>query len=522
MRPLAYILAASVAFAAKPPQPVALKSAQLEVTFDPLKGLPVEYRLAGSKAALRGGVAGEVTVTMFRADPRRYTNYAVRPEMIRASKSRADFQFTVREKGAPMASFMVRYELTGAELDVSLEAVFEEQGFQLIDVGLADLAEVAEPDGGAWLAHGDGGGVLAWLKNARDGHLGPTPTLPVGMVGTSRMLCVEEVESPSDATELAVDHHQARLGTLKVWRLRGEAENRLIGGRPLCRLDFAGDIDRNGAVDWLDGAKLVRTRMPQIPSHDEDGKVLYEVAAGADAAKIARRVRMITGGATPLVAKLPADLRYAGIGKVAETAHGPSGEVSPFGGEAIPLAAAIYRKSAIWGMRGEEWKKHPELASFFYNGRDIPVLGGEDWERQFTEFYFGILVPWYQVHGRNIDAYLSDRGRTVLSLEGNSRIDLDWNTDEYSIAVAGEEVARDGDTVCPIGQDRVAFYSHAAKTFRAPVPDGWDPSAVVAMTLFADKSERASVSIREGKLTVSVQPERPVMVYRDAQAVPRY
>jgi len=38
------IFLAAVAYAAKPVQTVTLKSSQLEVTFDPLKGLPTEYR----------------------------------------------------------------------------------------------------------------------------------------------------------------------------------------------------------------------------------------------------------------------------------------------------------------------------------------------------------------------------------------------------------------------------------------------------------------------------------------------
>src|SRR3984957_14803587 len=140
---------AAAAFAAKPPQPVDLKSLQLEVTFDPLKGLPVEYRLSSNKATIRGGSGSEVTATIFRANPRRYTNFAIRPEVIRANKNRADFQFTVREKGVPMASFLLRYELNGAELLVSLEAVLEELGFELIEVGLPELASVREDDGGA-------------------------------------------------------------------------------------------------------------------------------------------------------------------------------------------------------------------------------------------------------------------------------------------------------------------------------------------------------------------------------------
>ena len=45
------------------------------------------------------------------------------------------------------------------------------------------------------------------------------------------------------------------------------------------------------------------------------------------------------------------------------------------------------------------------------------------------------------------------------------------------------DVARDGDTFCPIGRDRVAFYSHSAKQLSAPLPEGWDANAVVARTL---------------------------------------
>src|SRR5580692_3490876 len=116
MKILVCMFLAATAFAAKPVQSVSLKSSQLEVTFDPLKGLPVEYRLSSNKATIRGAVASDVGVTIYRASTHGYTNYAVRPEVIRSNKTRADFQFTVREKGVPMASFMLRYDLNGNEV----------------------------------------------------------------------------------------------------------------------------------------------------------------------------------------------------------------------------------------------------------------------------------------------------------------------------------------------------------------------------------------------------------------------
>ncbi len=41
------------------------------------------------------------------------------------------------------------------------------------------------------------------------------------MIGTNRMLCVEEVMSYMDTTELVVANHQAMLGTVKTWRVNG-------------------------------------------------------------------------------------------------------------------------------------------------------------------------------------------------------------------------------------------------------------------------------------------------------------
>ena len=212
--------------------------------------------------------------------------------------------------------------------------MLEEQGFELIDVGLPELASVHEEDGGAWLAHGDGGGTFSMLSKAKSGHLpanrfwgGVAATLPVVMIGTNRMLCIEEVLSYMDTTELSVGNHMAALGTIKTWRVNGglsydmntgpntprisgnsTTPNLMVGGRPLCRLDFSGDMDHNGVVDWLDGAKLVRARMPEIPSHSYDDKLLYMIrcdepkfpkpqATFAESEKIIQRVASLTGGA---------------------------------------------------------------------------------------------------------------------------------------------------------------------------------------------------------------------------------
>ena len=195
------------------------------------------------------------------------------------------------------------------------------------------------------------------------------------------------------------------------------------------------------------------------------------------------------------------ELRYATLGKISVSDNGPAGEESPFGGDAIPLAAAIYRKSAIWGMRGQAWKKQPEVYSFFYNGHEFPWVPQDDWEREFTGFYYGKLVPWYQVHYRNIESFLRDGDRTVIGLEGNSKIDLDWRDDQYTITVGGVGCrARWGYVLSDREGPGGVLFPTRRKSCSAPLPEGWDANAVVARTLFADKTETAKVAVSDGKL----------------------
>jgi hypothetical protein len=694
-----------------PPRTVILKSPQLEVVLDRDRGLPHHYRLLPNQASFAGEVFGrDVTATVFRSEPRHFDKVTLRPRSVKATATRADFLFTAPEA----ASFTLRYELKGPAVFVSLEAVQERPGFQLIEVATPSLATVREEDGPAWLAHGDQGGSVVALANAKPGRLpenrfwgGVTATLPVVMIGTAKALCVQEVLAYMDTTELAVEgeegHRRASLGTIQVHRVdaslsydlnlpagqprnsgNAQTPNLLVGQRPLCRLDFSAAGGQDGVVDWLDGAKLVRARMPEIPTHYYDDKFMYMVMSDSpgfpkprmtfdqtakavqqlanltayapqalylwgwqyrgkdtgypavaqvntrlggydglmklmaqgrrvnanvslsdnyddayqsspawDPAMIARRPdgelwqsRAWTGEASYIMglAKYMAgpgperiqysckqyglqntylidvlsyypirndwdpqhpasgiqnlfegrykvldgfkkcgvdviseQLRYAYIGKMAVNDNGPMSGASPFGGDPIPLAATIYRRSAIWGLRGFSSTKTPELDTFFWNGHEFPSISSASTDH-LVDFYYGILIPWFQVHYRNVETFRREGDHTLIGLEGNSSIDLDWKNNLYKVTVNGVEVARDGDTTCPAGADRIAFYSKTGKELSAPLPSGWNAGGAVAMALYADKAEEIPVSASGGKLTLSAPARRPVMVFRDRAA----
>jgi hypothetical protein len=717
LRALAWVLcsaAAAHAVRPKPAQPVVLESPELRVTLDRGDGLPYEYRLARGQATIHGEAAGrEIGATVFRSSSHAFFKISVRPRKVEATATRADFYFSAEQEGETAATFTLRYDLEASALLVSLEDVREKAGFELIEVRTPDLASVRESDGGAWLAHGDEGGNLILLAQAKAGRLAPNrfwggvaATLPVVMVGTSKALCVQETIAFMNTTELAVEgdagSRTAGLGTIHVYRVDGSlaydmnanpgkprvagnhaTPNLLVGQRPLARLDFAGDFDGNGVVDWLDGAKIVRGRMPGIPTHYYDGRLPYMVhndeprwaapratfeqtgtlirqvarltayapqdvylwgwqfrgkdtgypavdqvnarlggyeglkalIAGArtvnanvtfsdnyddayksspawDPAYIARRPdgqlwesRDWTGEtsyilglakymAGPGAARVrytceryglrdsylidvlsyypirndwdparPASgiknlvegrykvldefkkcgldivseqLRYAFIGKNSVNDNGPTGGPSPFGGDAIPLVATIYRRSAIWGLSGQAWRQSPEIYSLFYNGHEF--FGGDETPEHLTDYYYTMMVPWYQVHDRDVEWFRREGERTVIGLAGNSKIDIDWKARRYSVVVNGVEVASGGNTFCPVGNGRVALYSRAGARLSTVLPGGWDAKTIAALALYAGKAEEVPVNLDGGRVTVEVSPGRPVMVFRDGDA----
>ena len=696
---------------------IGLRSPRLELRLDRDTGLPSEYRLVPSGAIIHGATSNHpITATIFQAEPHTFTNINLTPENSKVTGTRCDFAFAAQENGRRAASFTVRYELRDATVFVSVENIVEDPGFQLIDVGTPDLATVYEEDGRAWLAHGDNGGNLIQLSQAKTGHLPPnrfwfgvSATLPDVMIGTSKALCVQETIAFMDSTELAVEgetgRRRADLGTVAAHRVNGslawdmnaepgkplikgndKTPNLLIEQRPLARLDFAGDTDGDGAVDWLDGAKIVRARMPEIPTHYYDDRLPYMIHVDEprwpaphmtfeQAGKLVQQMAMLTaytpqdvylwgwqfrgkdtgypavnevnarpGGQTGLlklinesravnanvsfsdnyddayksspawdpryIARQPdgqlwesrnwtgevsyilglakymagpgpqrvqytcktypvkdtylidvlsyypirndwdpehpasgiknltegrykvlddfkkcgldivsEQMRYAFIGKNSVNDNGPTGGASPFGGDPIPLAATIYRHSAIWGLSGQDWRKAPEIYSLFYNGHEF--FGGPETPEHLVAFYYGMMVPWYQVHYRDVESYRREGDRSVIGLAGNSRIEVDWKSSTYRVIVNGVEVARDGDTFCPVGNDRIAFYSKNGGRLSAPLPPGWKVNAMTALALFPDHASEVAMDTANGSITVNAGAGRPIVVFRDGAAARR-
>ncbi|MGH9529276.1 MAG: hypothetical protein ACRD2S_05075, partial [Terriglobales bacterium] len=289
-----------------PAVPIILRSPQLELVLDRKDALPYQYRLRPSGMRMRGEDFGK-SIRAVICDRKRWEFSAlpIVAASVNATGNRADFRFRIPDETKPAVSFVLRYRLDGSTVLITLEDVHESAGHELIQLELPCLVTVREEDGNAWLAHGDTGGSLVSLKEATPGQLASnrfwgnvSATLPVVMLGTGRTLCVQEVTAFMDGTELEVvganGHRRASIGTTQTHRVNGslcydmntgtgtpfacgnrQTPNLPVEQKPSCRLDFIAAPD--GGVDWMTGAKSIRDRMPGIPTHYYDNKLIYGI-----------------------------------------------------------------------------------------------------------------------------------------------------------------------------------------------------------------------------------------------------
>jgi len=307
-RVIGQIAAAETPSRYRPSQPIILRSASLELTLDSADALPFSYKLLKSGVVFHGEDAGTpLKARVCRLEPWTFADVELRPSNHTSNAHAADFKFTANyEGGTPVAEFTLRYALDGNTVGVTLEDVHERPGYEFISLSMPALVTVHEDEKDAWLAHGDDGGDLVALREAKAGKLAPNTfwgeingILPVIMAGHSGAVCVQETTAFMDGTLLSVSGETpsrlARMGTTKVHRVDGSAcydmnlgrgapkncgnqatPNLLVEQKSSCQLDFL-EPAAGQSLTWLDGARLVRARMPAIPNHFYDDRFIYGI-----------------------------------------------------------------------------------------------------------------------------------------------------------------------------------------------------------------------------------------------------
>jgi hypothetical protein len=285
-----------------------LRNSYLDVVFNLQTGLPETFKLIAEDSLFCGAKPYEtIEAKICKLMPRGYIRVPVVPKSVRKGMSCITFLFEANYGEIPAASFELRYLLGKYSITVKLEEVKEYEGFEFIEASIPCLVSIDDSSSeDAWLAHCNSAGHIVKLKDAKCGELPENPyfgkimhILPVVMLGTTKAVCVMEITAFNDGTELKVEKREnvkrAVIGTVKTHRVDGSSwcnsnddnltliygnentPNLIVGQKSSCRLDFVGDYDRNGRVDWLDGAKVIHSRMPKLRNDYYDDKIVYRI-----------------------------------------------------------------------------------------------------------------------------------------------------------------------------------------------------------------------------------------------------
>lgn len=210
-------------------------------------------------------------------------------------------------------------------------------------------------------------------------------------------------------------------------------------------------------------------------------------------------------------------MRYPMLGKLALTMNGPEEGACPFGGEAVPMAAVIYRGSAIWGNSGDG--TYDASKNLLWNNRPSNWFHADSDRMTVAELYFLVTLPFSKLHQLEVQSYSSEGSRRVLLLANRSSIERDTSKGSYVAVFEGVEIARDDATFCPLDEGRIAFYSRTARQLRYPMPKGWNGHEITARSMHLSGKVECAVTVVEGSLVVETPARVPVVVYQSVSRV---
>ena len=209
-------------------------------------------------------------------------------------------------------------------------------------------------------------------------------------------------------------------------------------------------------------------------------------------------------------------MRYPMIGRLAESMDGPGVSKHPFGGQAVPLVATIYRGVAIWGTGDGSIQPGKEL---FWNTRSALWFQHDTDRTRMTDFYYLVVLPFSKLHRLAVESYESTGPTNRLLLEQRSEIEMSTDGGSYTAVFQGVAIAKDDATFCPIDDHRIAFYSRTARQLRYPLPASWKQNEVTSRTLTLQGPIACKMQIIGNMIVVEASPKQPVIVYANIRAV---
>jgi hypothetical protein len=203
--------------------------------------------------------------------------------------------------------------------------------------------------------------------------------------------------------------------------------------------------------------------------------------------------------------------RYPFMGKVSFYWQGCGIRPCPMGGRPIPMFPAVYRQVAVWGDGMRRGDTHPGAQQVFYGGGPRFMTRYDEDRINVAETFYLQTVPWMLLHRRNILSFADEEQQARIGVEGGE-IQVSLETGKYTVTLGKTQVAAENWVACPLGTDRVVFYSTEGRTLRHPLPEGWKQEGLKAVTTSKSGSQPAKIAVQNGEIVVEASPRTPVIV----------
>ena len=261
-----------------------IKSETVRVSFDAVYGTVKKYEYM-EKDTVADTYDGESrAVAVYRKNGGESVAADCRCIGISADGAGAEIKYSFNCNDADAGTFSLLYRVDGGCVYVSFGDVNCADGVSLLEVRLEGLV-ICGSD--TKFVNNRRGGYMSDLSHITgdcnivdDGEWQGYPNMsifPFLAFIKERSVCVTETQGYVCNTKLSFDGGKLAFGVRAPYMIMGgeSTPDIPVNQREICRINFGGDIDGNGEIDWLDAAKLAREMLPPIPDTYFDDKLVY-------------------------------------------------------------------------------------------------------------------------------------------------------------------------------------------------------------------------------------------------------
>lgn len=262
---------------------------QLYVKFDTRTGLPSNYTYDPDGICIDSYLGGSLPISVVCKNVDNGELQISTALYLGSSQTESGTRqhYSFQHDGENAGEFSVDYRTECNSLFISCGDVKESNGFHLMEIRI-DSFVVSTKDEHPKFISNRRGGYLSDLDHLNgdcsivdDGEWKGYPNMsifPCLAIIKANSVCTVEIQGYVCNARMDLSQEAVSIGVRAPYRISGSnglTPDLPVNQKEICRIDFGADVDNNGEINWLDAAKLVRSKLPKLPDTYFDDKIVY-------------------------------------------------------------------------------------------------------------------------------------------------------------------------------------------------------------------------------------------------------